>query len=148
MKASRIGLILAPALLVLSMWVPAASGAPSNRRVEQGNYTLGGVQGVLGLSAAGQENLGAVRFAAGNERFVSVAVSDSSGLPVLAEVTQDYDGDTGPEFSRFICGSTDGPVRIKPGIQTIVYVFAGTCEDGTNSVPTAGTIRATFTRSR
>lgn len=148
MKAGRIGLILASALLALSAFAPVAHGVPTNRRVEQGTYTLGGIQGVLGLSAAGQENLGAVRFAGGSERFVSATVTDASGRPVLAELAQDYNGDTGPELSVPFCGSTESPVRIKPGVETLVYVYAGTCEDGAVSAPTSGSVRAVFTRSR
>jgi hypothetical protein len=148
MSVRRIGLIVVPALVAMAALAPAATGAPNKGRIEEGKYMLGGVQGVLGLSAAGQEDLGAVRFDGGRERYVSVVVLDTAGRPVLAELTQDYNGDSGPELSKVFCGATDQPVRIRPGVETRVYLYAGTCEDGSVSAPTTGTVRATFTRSR
>lgn len=137
---------LATATAVAAMLAPVAAKAHDYRRIEQGEYVAAGVQDVLGFSAVSNANLGAVRFAAGREKFVSVAVVDESGRPVLAEITQDYDGDSGPELSSFLCGSTPKPVAIKPGFETRVYVYNGTCEDGSVSVPTTGTVKAVFTR--
>jgi hypothetical protein len=148
MRPGRIATALVPAMVVLSALAASAHGAPTGRRVEQGEYAAAGVYGAVGLSAAGQENLGGVRFAAGPERFVSVTVTDKTGQPVLAEVTQDYNADNGPDLVHVICGSTQGPVRIKPDYEMRVYVYAGTCEDGSTSVPTTGTVTATFTRKK
>ena len=68
----------------------------------------------------------------------SLQASDATGLPVYVMVTQDM-----TIVGRF-CGATDSPLSIEPGTPLRIFVMAGTCDDGTPSLPTAGTVTATL----
>jgi hypothetical protein len=132
-------------MLVASLGGPAQSGT---RRVEKGSYTGGGIAGVIGVSGTGQADFGAVRFDGGRERFVSVTVTDSSGRPVVAEVAQLTNGNQTQILSSMLCGETDRPVKVNPGMHVYVYVYYGQgCGGEAVSAPTSGTITAVFTRS-
>ncbi len=125
--------------------VDARSGT---KRVERSEYTAGGVEGVIGLSAQGQENLGAVRFQGGPERLVAVRVRDTSDRRVLAEVVQLAKGRDEPLVSQLFCGRTDRPVRIVPNTNVYVYVYFGRgCGGELLSAPTTGTVTAVFSGS-
>ncbi len=136
--------VLATGLLLASLPGSAQARSP---RSESGTYLGGGIQGVIGVSGAGQENLGAVRFEGGTERFVSVVVEDANGLPVAGEVAQNLDSDTSPEVSYMFCGETEKPLKIKPGVEVIVYVYEGTC-GSSPSLPTTGEVTAEFSARR
>lgn len=136
--------------LFLALTAVGALGSPAHsggQRVESGDYTAGGLQGVLGLSGSGQADIGAVRFDGGSERFVSAEVVDATGLPVSAEVVQLGDPDQPPLVAKSFCGKTTRPVKVRPGIPVHVYVYFGEgCGGQPVSAPTTGTITATFTR--
>ena len=124
----------------------AGTARSSERRVEHGSYSGGGVQDVVGVSGSGQEDVGAVRFDGGSERFVQAKVEDASGRPVVGEVVQLGDSDQPPTVSRFFCGETRRPVKVSPGRPVHVYVYFGRgCDGEVVSAPTRGTITAVFT---
>lgn len=126
----------------------SAQGSPRGRRVEQAAYMGGGVAGVLGLSAAGQENFGAARFQAGPERYVTVRVEDASGRPVASELVQLGGSGQPPLTAKAFCGQTERPVRVLPNHPVHVYVYYGQgCDGEVVSAPTRGTIEAVFTKS-
>jgi hypothetical protein len=77
---------------------------------------------------------------------VSVTLEDKSGLPAMAVLQQDFDGDNQPDFSIEVCGATDQPVKFRAGVDVQVWAQEGPCEDGTNAMSTVGTVSATFTR--
>ena len=132
-------------MLVGSLASPAQSGA---RRVEKGDYTGGGIEGVVGVSGSGQQDFGAVRFEGGSERFVQASVTDASGRPVVAEVVQLGDPQQPPLVARSFCGKTHRPVKVWPGRAVHVYVYFGQgCGGEVVSAPTSGTITAVFTGS-
>lgn len=143
--AKTVSLCLA-LLLVGSL---SAHGASRGRRVEQAAYTGGGIAEVVGLSAAGQENVGAARFQSGPERYVSVSVEDASGRPVVGEVVQlGGDPDQPPLTVHEFCATTERPVRVRPNLSVHVYVYYGQgCDGEVVSAPTRGTIEAVFTKS-
>ncbi len=125
--------------------VEARSGV---KRVEESQYTAGGVEGVAGLSAQGQQNLGAVRFQGGPERLVGARVKDASGRSILAEVVQLAEGQAEPLVSRLFCGKTERSVRILPHRYVYVYVYFGRgCGGEVLSAPTTGTVTAVFSGS-
>lgn len=125
--------------------VDARSGV---KRVEEGQYTAGGVEGVVGLSAQGQENVGSVRFDGGPERLFRASVKDTSGRAVLAEVVQLREGQDEPLVSRAFCGRTERSVRIVPHTRVYVYVYFGRgCGGDVLSAPTTGTVTAVFSGS-
>lgn len=148
MRSTRTRFATATALgLALACLAGGAHAGGRASRTETGTYYAGGVQGVVGLTAAGQESLGAVRFAGGPERLVSVTVEDSTGLAIAGEVAQSLDSDTAPEVSYEFCGTTPKPVKVVPHQQVVVYLYAGTC-DSAPSLPTHGRVVAEFSAKR
>ena len=77
-----------------------------------------------------------------DDRDVMLEVKDASGLPVHASV---YKFRSGKHYGDF-CGATKKPLVVKPGMNLVVHVKAGTCADGTTpSAPTTGVVKAVFT---
>ena len=77
------------------------------------------------------------------ERFVSFSVSDDAGQSVFLHVHVDANGDGKKEHLDF-CDRTPKPIRLGATKKIEVAVFLGTCNDGTPSVVTQGTVTATF----
>ena len=84
------------------------------------------------------------RFPTGvGEKFLTLEITDSTGLPVYATVGQDLDGDTFTDQSTIVCGKTTDPIAIEPGIEVVVFPWAvgrTTCP----GVATSGKVKATF----
>jgi hypothetical protein len=99
-----------------------------------------------GPAAKGRISNGVTFTPRNGERFVSVTITDKSGLPADAFVGQDLDGDGLEDVSQHICGATTSPIALKKGADVMIYTQEGPCEDGTNAMATFGTISATFTR--
>ena len=133
-------------LVVISL-AGSAVGSQRAERVERIDYIAGGVYGVVGVSGAGTHYIGAARFPGGDEKFLSVEIVDESGRPILAEVTQDLQGNIQPEVVHEICGGTTAPVPIEPRTEVIVYLYNGQCGQSA-SVPTSGTVTGTFSFNR
>lgn len=74
------------------------------------------------------------------EAHVSVTITDDSGQPVPARITQN-DSD----MSGWFCGRTDAPVTIARGLEIEVWVYSGPCDNAVG-LGTRGTITATFSR--
>ena len=89
------------------------------------------------------EDSGCVRFKLGNkDRYFTLAVRDTTGLPVYAVVFSD-----GIELVDF-CGETAEPVRRTTRFIE-VWLTYGTCyESPTPSLPTTGVVEATFAPTR
>jgi hypothetical protein len=135
-----------------------AVGAPKKVRIVEQPYARG-VLGVAvhdpleGYTAAGYcyspdplvptGDEGCARFAIRRgDRSVSLAIEDTTGLPVLGMIVSEAG-----EVAGFFCGSTEDPVALPPGRHMWVWVVQGTCP-GTYqpSIPTAGTVVAEFHR--
>ncbi len=79
-----------------------------------------------------------------HERWLTVSLEDSSGLPVRGRVQ--FGRKVGSKFAEF-CSTTPRPIRVRPGQQIGISAILGRCGNNA-SVVTDGRIRATFTRAR
>jgi len=81
-----------------------------------------------------------------DERHVEFAAVDVTGLPVGIRVYLDEDLDGGYEDAGYFCGTSDR-MTVRPRETIIVGVTVGICPDGsTTTVPTRGTVTASFSR--
>lgn len=80
------------------------------------------------------------------EHYLSLTARDQAGTDVELSVKFDTDGDGDTEGEwRWVCTSTERALQLPEGTVTVVVeVHRGSCEDGTSSQPTTGTIRAEF----
>lgn len=138
----RSAVVGAAALLAI---FPAAPGslaaADGGSRTHVAEYVGGGVTAGPGQSVTlrATDNVGAVVFQGGPERYVSIEIADRHGLPVAGIVEQ-------PERDQaYVCGATERPLRVKPYEKVTVFLMNGACGNGV-SLATAGTVTATFTR--
>ena len=115
-------------------------------RIAEGTYDVPalGVPGVVGSAALG----GAVEFPLGpGESFVNIEITDGGGQPVTATLSQDTDTST-PTWEIFatICGKTEEPLAIAPGValRVSVYTTPGPDQPACTGPATSGTIKATL----
>lgn len=132
-------------LLVTGVIAPASAGK-RKQRVVKGTYDNPaiGIPGVVGTSSAG----GAVEFGVGSkESFIDVKITDDGAQPVTATMSQDTDPST-PQWEIFatICGETEEPLAIEPGVavRVSVYTMPGPEQPTCTGPATSGTIKATF----
>jgi hypothetical protein len=59
-----------------------------------------------------------------DERFVMIEIVDQSGLDVYATVGQDLDGDTFTDSSTEVCGKSEEPIPIEPGVALTIFPWA------------------------
>jgi hypothetical protein len=85
------------------------------------------------------------------DMYISLEITDASGLPVAAALAQDVDGDGTGTFFGSVCGASTTPIAITPGFPVTVIIGAGVVVDGATIPPgacpsaaTSGTIRATL----
>lgn len=92
------------------------------------------------------DNIGGATFPTGaGETYVSVTIEDDLGMGVSAALGQDPEGDNTVATTDF-CTSTEEPLPIDPGLEVIVFVYAGPCTSPqpAPAFATQGTIIATF----
>ncbi|MDQ3952572.1 MAG: hypothetical protein M3279_06385 [Actinomycetota bacterium] len=135
----------AAALAALATAVIATSvGAAPEPRAQTLEYVGGGAttgpERAVVLRAG--DNVGAVVFRGGPERFVSIEIADRHGLQVTGIVRQ------GEEAGTHVCGATEKPIRVKPYEKVTVFLMNGACGASGASVVTSGTVTATFTTRR
>jgi hypothetical protein len=96
-----------------------------------------------------QDGVGCMTIQAGpKEKFLTAAVTDAHGQPVVINVTADTDGDmfTDANYGTF-CGETEEPIEIGPGEAIIFWVgrapdaIATACAPG---IGTQGTLDVVF----
>lgn len=75
------------------------------------------------------------------ERYLSIETNDATGLPVYWALS--YSADE-PAGEMEVCGSTDEPIKISPRAILYLWMYRGTCRDGTPALGTTGEITATF----
>jgi hypothetical protein len=139
-------------MLAAMLVAPEAGAAKKKKapkpRVYEGVYTC-----PCGAQAAG--NGPAFRLGTGEggfqvtvltkERYISLELTDDSGLPVFFSINQDIDGD-GTLYEHengTACGATTEPVELEPGAAITVFVQSGTCDAGPG-LATGGTFTATL----
>jgi hypothetical protein len=111
---------------------------------------MGPVLGVAGLGYVC--GTGCVSFTVGaSESYVSIEIIDDSGQPAAAALAQDVDGDGVGDIFGSVCGKTEAPIQITPGLDLTVAVGAGVVFDAGTippgacpSVATTGTVKAIF----
>ena len=143
-------LVVIPALL-LSV-TSAGSAAPT--RTDTAEYTIANGAAVGHGEVGDPETevhwtLGSdyARFrAARGERSVMLEITDQSGMTASGHVHIDLDADGKLDRQHDFCGATSKPLAVRPGAIVEVGTIFGTCEDGSPSVVTEGTITATFTK--
>lgn len=86
-------------------------------------------------------NLGCVSFPVKpTEKFLELEIADASGLPAPAWVSQE-------DFSLLsepVCGKTDAPIKITPGVAVEVWLFPYSLVPLCPGVSTTGTVKATL----
>lgn len=101
----------------------------------------------IGSSDIGGLGIGIPQFGtAANENFMTVKITDETGLPVPASVSWDTDGDGISDTGFEVCGATEEPMPIEGGMTINVFVWAlpsTTCPVGT---ATSGTVDVTFSK--
>ena len=137
---------LTMALFALCLVAASAQAGPAARTVQrsyQPAYVEPGAAGSIHSSNGVEFRTRA------NERFVTIAIEDQSGLTIPARVTQgtsehpDHEYDVDQEF----CGSTSEPIAIQGGQPVTVWMSHGTCGGGqTAGGWTTGTVTVTFSR--
>jgi hypothetical protein len=140
-RRTVIGLGAWSVLLALPVWA-----APASHRESRPYSTPGGVQGVINGSTNVEGNhFGFVQIPSRpTDRRVTVAVTDTTGLPVAFEVSQwDADASGGERVLGSFCSITPSLRLPSPGHSVVVYINAGSCA-GMPSVPTTGTATATY----
>ncbi|HEX2057220.1 MAG TPA: hypothetical protein VHI71_02530 [Actinomycetota bacterium] len=122
----------------------AVAAAPAPPRTQTLEYVGGGVTTGPQRSTVirAGDNVGAVVFRGGPERFVSIEIADSHGLPVTGIVAQLNESGT------HICGATAKPIRVRPYEKVTVFLMNGACGASGVSVATTGTVTATFTTEK
>ena len=79
------------------------------------------------------------------DKYLKVMVVDATGAKVSGAISQgDTDGDGLYNLVHPFCGGHATSVPITPGVPVGVDVYTGTCEDGSASTATTGTIKVTF----
>ena len=142
----KLMLVTLIATLVAAAFAPAHAG----RRTRQAtsDYTM--AEGMVTFDSQAHWTVGTephVFTAKRAERAVTFSIADSIGRPVRGHAVLDTDGDGQVDHrAAAFCGETTQPIAVRPGQRVQVRVLMGTCEDGTPSIVTQGTITATFTR--
>lgn len=138
--------LFALALMLLGAAVPALAKS-AKERTTTGEYNTATVDTDDPSSITAGRFSNVVSFTPRkDERFVSVSLTDKSGLPARAVVGQDVDGDGTEDVTAEICGATTAPIALKKNATVLVSAQEGPCEDGTNAMATFGTVTATFTK--
>lgn len=154
---TTVALITAPLLGVTAVAPTEAqarhSRDPFVRHISANYEAPGGAAGVRLVVNVPFEGVGGAAFETGWwERFASVKLEDSSGHPAWALVGQDSNFNGTYEDSEYtpVCGSTDKPIPITPGIVLFVEIQAGPCLAPSiePAFATWGTIRVTLADRR
>ena len=82
----------------------------------------------------------------GDDLFVKIEVKDAQGGAVWTRLAQDTDGDLQAETDvGRVCGTSDEVFPVpSAGGEIGIFIYMGTCADGTPSTPTSGTVVLTF----
>ena len=151
--------ILAVGLVAGALLAPAAEAGKRKKKKSKPRVVSAAYQtpaiGVATPAVSGgasicpnDPNIGCVEFpTTRKDRYVKIEVTDASGQEAGGYVSQgDTNGDgVGDLFGDF-CGGHSAPISITPGRPLKVSLYAGTCADGSPSIVTSGTVKATFTK--
>ncbi len=139
-------IVLATMVVIFALGAQATAAGKKKRveRVETRQYV--GFSGFRGAAegTCDMEPAGCVIFPVEkNDRFVSIEVVDTAGMPVWASVyVYGY-----PSAHEHVCGSSESPFKVTKGLQTLVVVVTQTTGGATEPCvgpATVGTVTATF----
>ncbi len=128
-----------------------ALGKKPKERTETRDYVgFGGFRGAVEGACDG-EPVGCVIFPIEKgERYVSIEVTDTAGMPVWASVyVYGYVDPATPH--EHVCGSSDSPLAITKGVTELVVTVTQTTGGATNPCmgpTTVGSVTATFRSAR
>lgn len=136
---------------------PAGPGTRPRPRQEQQTYVTPAVSAfvagsgghVCGNPGTPAERTGCLTFAPGlTERYVRVDAEDASGLPVPLYLDQ-VDGPIREKDGIFLCGDSEEPVEIAPGLPLTVVIQPARQDPLCAGAATTGSVTITFlTRPR
>ncbi|MDQ3953678.1 MAG: hypothetical protein M3279_12075 [Actinomycetota bacterium] len=149
-----VAVVLAGLLAVSVQAAPAEAGKKKKKKVERvEERTYVGATGVRGAqdSPCVGEPVGCVVFPIEpGERFVTIDVADATGDDVWASVYI-YGYSDGTDVHEHVCGRSDGPFALTPGLEELVVITTQTTGGATNPCAgpaTQGTITATLSNIR
>lgn len=89
---------------------------------------------------------GAVVQTGAEDLYVTVDVKDKQGQKVFVRLTQgDTNGDGLNDTLADACNTSTEPLELpKPGAELEIFIFSGTCMDGTPALATGGVVNVTF----
>ena len=142
--------VTAIATVALLALAAPASGASKARDVTEGYSMASGA-----VISHGEVSGGEVHWSAGShyavfraergERFVTLAVEDQTGGPVMAHVHIDRNGDGKLDEQVDFCSESE-PIAVSKASVVEVGAIIGMCDGSSPSIVTEGTITATFSR--
>ncbi len=134
--------------------VPAQAKKKPKERVVEFQYTLGGIGvatpvrsgGVCPMTEPGSGQCIEFPVLSTKEKYVKVEVLDSVPVGPAGFISQgDVDGDGISDGYGTFCRAHEDFIPLEGGTAPVrVSFYPGTCDDGTPSIPTTGTIRITF----
>ena len=152
--AHRTLIVLIAALLTVFLaWSPADAKKKKKKKVqrvertEEADYV--GATGFRGVqdSPCVEAGIGCAKFTIQDgEKFVAIELVDAAGEPVWASVYINGYSD-GTDYHEHVCGSSEDPFKLAPGLTELVVVTTQTTGGATNPCPgaaTSGTVTATF----
>ncbi|MGH2757409.1 MAG: hypothetical protein ACRDI3_06440 [Actinomycetota bacterium] len=132
--------------LVVGLMAGALTSAEAAKKTKKKTRTAKSTYEAPAIGSGGGVCLGATNscgdIATGpDERFVMIKIVDQAGFDVYATVGQDLDGDSLTDTSTEICGKSEEPIPIEPGVAVTIFPWAvgsPTCP----GVATTGTVTA------
>ncbi|MGH2806753.1 MAG: hypothetical protein ACRDKT_05700 [Actinomycetota bacterium] len=148
----KLGPTVTTCVLLVALVAPVAEAAEKKRHERRFEDTYASpaqivevpdVGGSYVCSSGGSgptRNLGCVEIPIKpTERFLELEIVDASGLPAPAWVAQEGTHAGGP-----VCGSTDKPMRIAPGVAILLWMYPYMASPLCPGISTTGTVTATL----
>lgn len=133
-------------LIVGSVVAPSDAKKKRRERNAEATYTSPAVGSASATGTCPGDN-GCARFPVGSkERYLQLEIADDSGMPVSATIGQDTDPSNATvEVVGRICGETEEPLAIEPGVEVVVWVWVlPSASPPCPGMATAGTVKAIF----
>jgi hypothetical protein len=146
MKRSIV-LLLILGLLAGALAAPAEAAKKKKKKKKPVTYTMEAPYDnpAIGSSDLGGGCLGCPSFAVPSDAtYMSVEITDSTGLPVPASISWDTDGDGISDTGFEICGKTEEAQAVEPGVTANVFVWVLPSTICPNGTATSGTVKVTL----
>ena len=157
MKKSFVAVLLIVGLIAAFNVVPAQAKKKAKPRVVEFEYTMGGIGistpaasiGACPMTEPGSGQCIEFPVMSAKEKYVKVEVLDTVPVGPAGFISQgDVDGDGIADGYGTFCRAHEDFIPLEGGTTPVrVSFYPGTCDDGTPSIPTTGTIRITFSKT-